>query len=85
MSCHSNWPLVHMPTKNSATRHLAATSTGMLPEFARQVHRLMQQDLLELVASLPAECKASAEARMQTLTLDWLVGVMGRLHLNIIR
>lgn len=57
----------------------------MLYEYAWQVHRLMQQDLLKCVASLPAECKAGAEARMQTLTLDWLVGVLGRLHLNTIR
>lgn len=57
----------------------------MLSDYARQVHRLMQQDLLTCVASLPEECKAGAEARMQTLTLDWLVGVLGRLHLNTIR
>lgn len=50
-----------------------------------QAHSLMLEGLQSQVHELPAQSQASAKSRMQRLDLDWMVGVLARLHINTIR
>lgn len=52
-----------------------------------EVHELIQRGLSAYCASLPpgSRRRADAEARAATISLDWLVSVLARLHVNAFR
>lgn len=64
---------------------LAMAHVQWPPSHWIQVHDLILDGIRTHAARLPAESRAMIETRMQRLDLQWVVGVLARLHINTIR
>lgn len=64
-----------------------ANVSGPPPQPWVEVHSLIQQGLRAHCDSLPpgSRLQSDAEARSEAVSLEWLVSVMARLHVNAFR